>query len=190
MQKKNKMKRIARLILVNVFGWKIIGDFPDFTKSVLIFAPHTSYYDGLFGKLYMMNVGVHYKFLSKKELFRFPLKYFFRAYGSIPVDGSSKYINQIVELFLDSPELHILISPEGQLAKTDRWKKGFYYMATKAKVPIVVGYMDYTKKEIGVKGIIEDIGNFNEAMLKINNMYKDVKGKYPENFALDKRLSE
>ena len=50
--------------------------------------------------------------------------------------------------------------------------------------------MDYTKKEIGVKGIIEDIGNFNEAMLKINNMYKDVKGKYPENFALDKRLSE
>ena len=181
------MNAIAKFVLVNVFGWKIIGDFPDFKKSILIFAPHTSYYDGLFGKLYMMSLGVHYKFLSKKEFFRFPLKYFFKAYGSIPVDESRKYIDQIVELFHDSQELHILISPEGQLAKTNRWKKGFYYMATKAKVPIVVGYMDYTKKEIGIKGIVEVIESFNDTMLKISDMYKDVKGKNPENFALDKR---
>ena len=60
------MNAIAKFVLVNVFGWKIIGDFPDFKKSILIFAPHTSYYDGLFGKLYMMSLGVHYKFLSKK----------------------------------------------------------------------------------------------------------------------------
>ena len=63
-------------------------------------------------------------------------------------------------------------------------------MATKAKVPIVVGYMDYTKKEIGIKGIVEVIESFNDTMLKISDMYKDVKGKNPENFALDKRLSK
>lgn len=184
------MKIIARLVLVNVLRWKIVGDFPDFKKSVVTFAPHTSYYDGLFGKLYMMSLGVNHKFLSKKELFRFPLKYFFRAYGSIPIDGSSRYINQIVELFHKNSELHILISPEGQLSKTDHWKKGFYYMASKAKVPIIVGYMDYEKKEIGVKGVIEDIINFNEIMLDINDMYKEVKGRYPENFALDKSISK
>lgn len=184
------MRIIAKFILTNVLGWKIIGDFPNFKKSVLIFAPHTSYYDGLCGKLYMMNLGIHYKFLSKKEYFKFPLKYFFMAYGSIPVDRNSKYINQIVKLFHDSNELHIVISPEGQLAKTDHWKKGFYYMSTNAKVPIIVGYIDYSKKEVGVKGIVENNSNFRETMLKINDMYKNVKGKYPENFVLDKRFNE
>jgi hypothetical protein len=103
----------------------------------------------------MMSLGVHYKFLSKKEFFRFPLKYFFKAYGSIPVDESRKYIDQIVELFHDSQELHILISPEGQLAKNQSLEKRFLYMATKAKVPIVVGYMDYTKKELALKELLK-----------------------------------
>jgi hypothetical protein len=35
--------QLPKFVLVNVFGWKIIGDFPDFKKSILIFAPHTSY---------------------------------------------------------------------------------------------------------------------------------------------------
>ncbi len=183
------MRRAAEIILVNILGWKIMGDFPKIKKSVLIFAPHTSYYDGLFGKLYMMRMGVRYKFLSKKEFFWFPLKYFFQIYGAIPVDKSNKYINQIVDLFNNSSELHILISPEGQLARTDHWKKGFYYMATRAKVPIVVGYIDYAKKEIGIKGVIENIGNFDETRLILNDIYKDVTGKYPEKFALNKRIA-
>ena len=79
---------------------------------------------------------------------------------------------------------------KGNWPKPIAGKKGVYYMATKAKVPIVVGYMDYTKKEIGIKGIVEVIESFNDTMLKISDMYKDVKGKNPENFALDKRLSK
>ena len=48
---------------------------------------------------------------------------------------------------MDSKDkLHIVISPEGQLAITDRWKKGFYYMAVNAKVPIVMTYLDFQKK--------------------------------------------
>jgi 1-acyl-sn-glycerol-3-phosphate acyltransferase len=182
------MKIVAKFILSNILGWKIIGDFPNITKSVLIFAPHTSYYDGLFGKLYMMSLGIQYKFLSKKEYFKFPLKYFFKVYGSIPVDKNSKYINQIVELFHDNDELHIVISPEGQLAKTDHWKKGFYYMASNAKVPIVIGYLDYQKKEIGIKGVIEDTANFKETIFRVNQYYEGVMAKYPDLFSLDRRF--
>ncbi len=176
-------------IILKILGWKIIEEFPDIKKSIVIFAPHTSYFDGLYGKLYFMNSGVNYKFLTKEEFFKFPLKYFFKAFGSIPVYKNKAYINQIVEAFSANNELHIILSPEGQLAKTANWKKGFYYMSTKANVPIVVGYIDYKNKEVGIKGVVRNTSDMKKTMMGINNMYKNVNAKYPENFILDKRFS-
>ena len=175
--------------ILKVLGWKITGDFPNLDKSVIIFAPHTSYWDGLYGKLVLMQFNINYKFLSKKEFFKFPLNYFFKVFGSIPVYENKEYINQIVEFFNVNNELHIVLSPEGQMAKTDHWKKGFYYMAQRANVPIVVGYLDFKKKEAGIKDIIYDTKNINSVMQQINQMYKGVQAKYPEDFALDKRFS-
>ncbi len=183
------MKVIYKYILTNVLGWKIIGELPDIKKSVFIFAPHTSYWDGFYGKLFMMTTSIRYKFLSKKEFFKFPLNYFFKAFGSIPVEENKEYINQIAELFRTNSELHIVLSPEGQLARTDHWRKGFYYMATRANVPIIVGYIDYKKKEAGIKGIITETSDLKKTMTTISSMYKDVNAKYPELFALDKRFS-
>lgn len=182
------MKTLSRIILKSL-GWKIIGRFPDLEKSVIIFAPHTSYWDGFYGKLLAMQIDINYKFLSKKEFFKFPLNYFFELYGSIPVSRNKEYINEIVSLFGECGNLHIILSPEGQLAKTDHWKKGFYYMATKANVPIVVSYIDYSKKEMGIKGVISDTSNMKDTMRNISSMYINVKGKYPKEFSLDKRYS-
>ena len=61
-------------------------------------------------------------------------------------------------------------------------------MALKANVPIIVGYMDYKKKEIGIKGVIDNLENINAVMHQINSMYKNVTAKYPENFSLEKNI--
>ena len=183
------MKTISKYLLTNVLGWTIEGSFPNLRKSVIIFAPHTSYWDGLYGKLYFMQSGISYKFLSKKEFFKFPMKYFFKAFGSIPVYKSNRYVNQIVEYFNNSEQLHIVLSPEGHRRKTTHWKKGFYYMACRANVPIVVGYLDYKNKQMGIKGVIEDTRDVNETMKKVANMYQDINAKYPDFFGLDKRYS-
>ena len=182
------MKELSQYLL-ELLGWRITSEFPDIKKSIVIFAPHTSYWDGFYGKLFLMQMNINYKFLSKKEFFKFPLNYFFKAFGSIPVYKNKEYINQIVELYNNNKDLHIILSPEGQLAKTTHWKKGFYYMAEKANVPIVVGYIDYKKKELGIKGVITENNNIKITMTEINKMYKDVNAKYPENFATDKRFN-
>mgnify|MGYP002345474634 CR=1 FL=1 len=184
-----KMKNTATFILTKILGWKIVGEFPHHKKSVVIFAPHTSYIDGFLGKLYMMTTHTNYKFLSKKELFRFPQKYVFRLLGFWPVYEHSKYINDVVTLFNNNDKLHLVICPEGQRAKTDRWKKGFFYMAINAKVPVVVGFIDYKKKELGIKGEIVSVEKFNDIMLQVNDYYKNVTAKYPERFSIDKRFS-
>jgi 1-acyl-sn-glycerol-3-phosphate acyltransferase len=182
------MKKLSISIL-KLLGWTSLDEFPDLKKSIIIFAPHTSYWDAFYGKLYFMSIHVNYKFLSKQEFFKFPLMYAFRAFGAIPVLRDKTYIDQIVRLFESNKELHIILSPEGQLPRTDHWKKGFYYMANKADIPIVVGYIDYKKKEMGIKGVISDTHNMKETLEKISVMYKDVQAKYPKDFALDKRFS-
>ncbi|MFA9389461.1 MAG: 1-acyl-sn-glycerol-3-phosphate acyltransferase [Prolixibacteraceae bacterium] len=182
------MKRFADIML-KLSGWKVVTTFPDLQKSVIIFAPHTSYWDGFYGKLFFMQLNIPYKFLSKKEFFRFPLNLFFKLYGSIPVSRTKEYVDEVVAYLDNSESLHIVLSPEGHMARTDHWKKGFYYMAKKANVPIVVGAMDYKKKELSIKGVIYDISDINETFLAIGKLYQGVGAKYPEKFVLDKRYN-
>lgn len=182
------MKTISGYILTKVLGWKIVGNFPIINKSVVIFAPHTSYYDSLYGKLFLNEIGINHIFLSKKELFFFPMNIVMRLYGSIPVDSAKKYGNTIYkasQLIEVNKSLHIILSPEGTRKKVLKWNKGFYYLAYKAKVPIVIGYLDYKNKEIGIKGVLENLENVNAVMNQINTMYKDVSAMYPDKFSLE-----
>lgn len=181
------MKNISKFILIRLLCWKTKGEFPNIKKTVIIFAPHTSYWDALYGKLYLMQLGINYKFLSKKELFFFPMNIVMKFYGSIPIRGvkGKNAIHQVVKMLNNTHSLHLILSPEGAFSKVTNWNKGFYYMAKKANVPIVVCYLDYQNKEIGIKGVIDNLDNINSVMRQINTMYKDVSAKYPDNFSLE-----
>ena len=178
--------RTASGKILKILGWKLVGEFPDIKKSITIFAPHTSHIDALYGKLGITELGIKYKFLSKKELFFFPMNLVMKKFGSIAVRGvvGKNAIYQVVDLLNNSDELHIVLSPEGTIKKATKWNKGFYFMALKADVPIVITSIDYEKKEIEIKGIIYEVTDFQSVMKQINEMYKEAKGKYPEQFAL------
>ncbi len=182
------MNTLAKIMLL-ILGWKTKGSFPNLPKSIVIFAPHTSYWDSLYGKLFFMQSAVNHKFITKSEYFKFPQNILLNLYGSIPVSHNRKYVAEIAQLIKSQNDIHIVISPEGKLAKTIRWKKGFYYMATSANVPIVVGYIDYKKKEVGIKGVVNNMNNLDSTFSQINKMYKDVVAKHPEEFVLDTRYS-
>ena len=179
------MKTFSGKILKQL-GWKIVGEYPDIKKSISIFAPHTSHIDAIYGKLGYTELGVNYRFLSKKELFFFPMNLVMKKFGSIAVRGvaGKNAIYQVVELLNNTDELHIVLSPEGWIKKITEWNRGFYFMALKANVPIVVTYLDYEKKEMGIKGVVYEVKDYQTVMKQINEMYKDVKGKHPEQFAL------
>jgi 1-acyl-sn-glycerol-3-phosphate acyltransferase len=185
--KKNieEMKTQYGNILVQL-GWEVVGEFPDVKKSIVIFAPHTAHIDAFYGKLGFKELGIKYMFLSKKELFFFPMNLLMKKFGSMAVRGvkGKNAIYQVTEILNHADELNIVISPEGRISKVKDWNKGFYYMAVKAQVPIVVGYLDYEKKQMGIKGTIYDLSNYDEVILQINEMYKNVKGKNPEDFVL------
>ena len=181
------MKRIGA-ILLKILGWKIVGDFPsEVKKSITIFAPHTSTWDAIIGKIYLVAIGLKYNVMVKQELFNFPFGFAMKMLRAIPIDRSkgSNVTFQVANVIESKKEVHILLFPEGTRAKVGKWKKGFYLMAKRAEVPIVVGYLDYAKKEIGMKGVIRKTDNIKLVMSEINSYYKGITAKHPEDFVCE-----
>ncbi|MDR2680938.1 MAG: 1-acyl-sn-glycerol-3-phosphate acyltransferase [Tannerella sp.] len=178
------MKRTLCRWILHLFGWTIGPDGGDILKSVICVAPHTSNLDLTLGKLYYNALGKKSKFLMKKEWFFFPFNIIFRSMGGLPVnrDKSSSTTEQIAGEFAGHDTFHVAITPEGTRKRAKEWKKGFYYIALKAGVPIQVAYIDYGKKEVGIKTIFHPTGNVDADILAIRSMYNGIKGCHDKNF--------
>ncbi len=46
--------------ILQILGWRTIGNLPDIKKRVIIFAPHTAHIDALYGKLGITEIDVIY----------------------------------------------------------------------------------------------------------------------------------
>lgn len=79
--------------ILRIAGWKVIITEPDYPKCIICVAPHTSNWDFILGELAITSVGRRAGFLMKESWFFFPLGYFFRAIGGIPVPRKKKINN-------------------------------------------------------------------------------------------------
>lgn len=179
------MKKISALIL-SLLGWKINITFPIPPKCVLCIAPHTSNFDLPLGLIAYKSIGQKASFLIKKDWFFFPLNILFKALGGIPVDRSKKtsLTDQIVKIYNERKIFHLAITPEGTRKPNAEWKMGFYYIALKANVPIVIISFDYKLKLINVHDVFNPTGKAEEDIEKIKNYYRNVQAKFPNQFVL------
>lgn len=175
------MKLISKFIFW-ISGWKTAGEVPDLKKFVVIAAPHTSGWDLIVGICAKYIFGMQFSFMVKKELFRFPLGFIFRALGAIPVDRSSSnnMVDQAVGMFKEKEHLILAIAPEGTREYAPKWKTGFYYIALKAQVPIVLAYLDFANKIVGMGPTIYPTGDADKDIEAIKAFYRPIKGRHPE----------
>lgn len=179
-------KTLARLVL-RIAGWKITGNMPDnVRKCVVIMAPHTSNIDLFYGWLGYLSLGLQSHFLIKKEAFGRFSGPVLKAMGGIPVDRSrsSNVVLQITEEFHKSEQLILTITPEGTRKLNRNWKRGFYFIAHSAQVPIVMGFLDYKRKEGGLGPAFYPGGDYEADFEKIRAFYKDKHARHPEKFNL------
>lgn len=175
------MKYVARCVLW-MGGWTTVGGIPDIPKAVLIAAPHTSNWDGFWALTYKIAVGLDVRFFAKHTLFWFPLSALLRRLGGIPLDRkrATSAVAVAVALFEKNDTFYFGLAPEGTRALRDGWKSGFYRIATAAKVPVLLGYLDYPSKTVGIGARLDPSGD-TEADLQIcADFYKAFKGRRPE----------
>jgi 1-acyl-sn-glycerol-3-phosphate acyltransferase len=142
---------IGRLVY-RVLGWKCTGQTPKPGKFVIVAAPHTSNWDFFFLILAASMLDLNFSYFGKHTLFRGPLGWFMRSTGGLPLDRSrnQSFVSQAVSWFDRHDRFAIGVAPEGTRKLTPGWKTGFYYIALQAKVPVVLGYIDYARKEGGI----------------------------------------
>lgn len=170
--------------LLKLFGWEVDETTPEgVDKCVIVMGPHTSNWDFIIGKLAFMTYGVQGKYLIKKEAFFFPFGYFLKKMGGIPVDRSknNNLTDSAVKLFEENETLYLVFTPEGTRSYSPNWKKGFYYIAQKANVPIYLAYIDYKNKKGGYHGLFEPTGDIDKDIKEIKRILSQYTGKVPEN---------
>ena len=178
------MKRLLSKLILKLNGWKIIGvsTYPE--KCMVVTAPHTSNWDFFIGRCYAYIIAIHPKYLIKSELFLPVLGTLIKWNGGIPVYRNTKHnvVEQVVKMINSSNAINIGIAPEGTRTKVEKWKTGFYHIAVKANVPILLLKMDYENRQVGIICDFFPCGDFEKDMLFIQEQYKDVKGRIPENY--------
>lgn len=169
-------------------GWKAEVDQPIPEKCILCVAPHTSNWDFFIGKVYYTALGRTSNFLMKKEWFFWPLGPLFRRMGGIPVERSrhTSMTDQLAQRAMESSHFSLAVTPEGTRSRNPQWKRGFYYIALKAQLPILLYGLDFGTKTIVCKRTLVPSGNVDADMRVIADYFSHFKGKHPENFALPK----
>lgn len=180
------LRTLCGWLLYKVCGWTKEVSVSHPKKYIICLAPHTSNWDFVLGQLYSYADGVKINFLMKKEWFFFPLGALFRRLGGISVNRQKKgsMTDALAETAQQSEVFRLCVTPEGTRKSNPEWKKGFYYIALKAGLPILLYGVDYERKLIQCTKVVVPTGDIDREMAEIKEYFKNFKGKHPEQFAI------
>jgi 1-acyl-sn-glycerol-3-phosphate acyltransferase len=171
---------LARSIM-RLLGWRIEGKLPNLRKFILIGAPHTSNWDFLLFLGVIFSLRANVRFMGKAEIFRFPVGWFFRYCGGVPVDRkkSTGLVDQMVKVCDESENFILVIAPEGTRHHVTEWKRGFYHIAKKAEIPIVLAKVDGRHKTVRLGQVFHPSDDIEADMQTIVHAFEGVGGIKP-----------
>ena len=168
-------------VLLALLGWKVEGRAPPVNRAVVIACPHTSNWDYFYALLAGWVLGISFQWIGKDSLFRPPLGILLRLLGGIGVDRSAPqgFVAAVAERFRTEQRLLLMVPAEGTRAYRNYWKSGFYFIAHEANVPIILGFLDFSRKIAGFGPAVNATGDIAADMDVIRAFYADKAGKHP-----------
>ncbi|WP_149195201.1 lysophospholipid acyltransferase family protein [Luteimonas sp. LNNU 24178] len=175
----NAFTRWVGRSVLRLGGWRVAGTIPDCSKLVLIVAPHSSNWDGLWGFAAKLAMGLEIRVLGKRQLFWWPLGPLLRRLGVIPIDRSVSQgtVGQVVEMMVRADHLWFAVTPEGTRKQVKKWKTGFWKIAHAARVPILPAYFHYPNKTIGLGELFHASDDANADIARLREWYQPWMGR-------------
>lgn len=174
------------LVLLKIGGWTMEGDWPADPKAVVICAPHTSNWDGIWMLVAASAWRFRLRYMGKKSLTEGPFGWLVRWTGCIPVDRSKSndLVAQMAQAFGGEGNLLLAIPPEGTRGRVEKWKSGFYHIAVGANVPLLFAVLDYGARKVRISGALWPSGDYAADFAIIRSHYEGAVGKVPGDFTL------
>lgn len=127
--------------------------------------------------------------IVKKEFFFWPVGYFMKKMGALPVDRSrgASLVKQVIDEMNRRDSMHLAITPEGTRTLTKRWKAGFHAIAKATGATVYLGFFDWGKKEVGWYDTFELTDDAQADIKRMKEYYRNlgIVGKHPERFTLE-----
>jgi 1-acyl-sn-glycerol-3-phosphate acyltransferase len=164
---------------LTLFKWRFEGEFPGLNKAMVIVVPHTSGWDFYVGMSAMLAIGLRISWFGKQSLFKFPLGGVMRWLGGIPVnrDRAHGVIPEAVDAFSQREQLILGLAPEGTRRHVKKWKMGFYHIAHKANVPVMMMGFDYKKRAIVFGPHLYTTGDRDTDIAQMRAFFATIHGK-------------
>jgi 1-acyl-sn-glycerol-3-phosphate acyltransferase len=171
-------------LFLKAAGWRCEGTAPSVSRYVLVAAPHTSNWDFPLMMAMAFVLGMRISWMGKHTLFAPPLGFLMRWLGGIPIERHKRtnVVDQMAEKLREPAPLALVVPAEGTRRRTEHWKSGFYHIARRAGVPVVLAYLDYGRKVGGIGPTIELSGDPKRDMDLVRTFYADKQGRFPEKF--------
>lgn len=184
--------RLARNLagrLLALAGWRVEGELPPLPRFVIIVAPHTTNWDFLIGVLAMFITDLRASWLGKHTIFFFPVAPLLRWIGGEPINRTASHgtVEQAIDRFQSRPAWVLALSPEGTRRRVERWKTGFYRIATGAGVPIVPCSIDYRTRVFGIGAPVWPDQDETAGVTKLRSLFCKEMAKFPDRFAEEAR---
>lgn len=166
--------------LLRLCGWRLLGEFPNLPKLIVIGAPHSSYWDGVWGLLMKVAIGVDVNIMIKREVLQSPLGLILRPIGLIAIDrgAATDVVSQMTTRFARKPSMWLGITPEGTRKPVTLWKTGFLRIAYAANVPVLPVFFDYPSKTFTLGEPFYPSSNLEADMIAIRALFRGYHGKY------------
>lgn len=169
-------------------GWDYDRQMPELDKFMLVMAPHTTFRD----YFHSIPVAIHERrrprIMMKQELLQFPIiGWFFRLGGGFGVDRhqSRNTVEQAADYIKQQDRIIMIIAPEGTRDYTTDWKTGFYHIAMKAEIPMVMVYLNYEKKRAGFSEVYYPTGDIQKDYQWMSDFFaQEGSAKFPDQFGL------
>jgi 1-acyl-sn-glycerol-3-phosphate acyltransferase len=166
-----------------MLGWRLIGEVPDAKQFLFVAVPHTSNWDFIYGWLAIHALDLRVKIFAKDSFFIFPINLICKMLGVLPVNRRKRtnFVDSVAQLFNDYEELQLLITPEGTRSYKSTLKSGYYYIAQKANIPIVVAGPNFKQKTFTIQAPRAPLASFAEDEAQVVEFAKTQYARIPEN---------
>ena len=89
-------------------------------------------------------------------------------------------VDAVCDIFESKDRFSICLTPEGTRSYAPVWKTGFWHIANKLQIPIVMVSMNYETKEIAIEKPFFTSGNIDNDIAFMKEHFKSVPGFHPE----------
>ncbi len=176
------LQKICAFILFRLCGWEMIGQPPTAKQYLFVGVPHTSNWDFVYGWLAINALQLNVKIFVKDVFFIWPINYICQWIGVMPVNRrrSTNFVDSVAEMFEKYDSLAALITPEGTRSYRPVLKSGYYHLAIKAGIPIVVAGPNFKEKTFTILPARPPMATFEEDEANVIEFCRTQVGKRPK----------